>query len=190
MGRIGRAYLRYATEHPDIEVVAANDVADVTAIARLLRRDSTLGRFRGEVREEGDVIVVDGRKVAMSAIHDPEDLPWGELDVDVVIECSGAPPAFADSIRVARSGATLVIAALYKNKVELRPDRLVEKELTVRGSFAYRDEFPAVIAELERGGLDAEALVSHSFPLERIQEAFATQADAARSLKVTVSPGG
>src|SRR6478672_5237575 len=75
MGRIGRAYLRYATEHPDIEVVAANDVADVTAIARLLRRDSTLGRFRGEVREEGDVIVVDGRKVAMSAIHDPEDLP-------------------------------------------------------------------------------------------------------------------
>lgn len=109
---------------------------------------------------------------------------------DVVLECSGAAPAFGDAIRVARSGGTLVIAALYKHKVELRPDRLVEKELTVRGSFAYRDEFPAVIAELERGGLDAEALVSHSFPLERIEEAFATQADAGRSLKVTVSPGG
>ena len=76
---------------------------------------------------------------------------------DVVLECSGAPPAFADAIRVARSGATLVIAALYKNKVELRPDRLVEKELTVRGSFAYRDEFPVVIAELERGAIDADA---------------------------------
>ena len=76
---------------------------------------------------------------------------------DVVLECSGAAPAFADAIRVARSGARLVIAALYKQKVELRPDRLVEKELTVRGSFGYRDEFPAVIAELERGGLDAEA---------------------------------
>ncbi len=105
-----------------------------------------------------------------------------------MLECSGAPPAFADAIRVARSGATLVIAALYKNKVELRPDRLVEKELTVRGSFAYRDEFPEVIAELERGGIDANALISHTFPLERIQEAFATQLDAAKSVKVTVSP--
>jgi threonine dehydrogenase-like Zn-dependent dehydrogenase len=107
---------------------------------------------------------------------------------DVVLECSGAPPAFADAIRVARSGATLVIAALYKNKVEFRPDRLVEKELTVRGSFGYRDEFPAVIAELERGAIDVDRLISHSFPLEQIQEAFAVQLDAAQSVKVTVSP--
>jgi threonine dehydrogenase-like Zn-dependent dehydrogenase len=108
---------------------------------------------------------------------------------DVVLECSGAAPAFADAIKAARGGATLVIAALYKDKVELRPDRLVEKELTLRGSFAYKDEFPAVIAELERRALDPERLISHSFPLDDIQEAFATQADARRSLKVTVSPG-
>lgn len=108
---------------------------------------------------------------------------------DAMIECSGAPQAFADAIKVARGGATMVIAALYKSKVELRPDRLVEKELTVRGSFAYKDEFPLVIAELERGGLDPERLISHNFPLARIQDAFATQLDAGRSIKVTVSPG-
>jgi len=109
---------------------------------------------------------------------------------DAVLECSGSPRAFADAIKVARGGARLVIAALYADKVELRPDRLVEKELEVRGSFAYRGEFRPVIAELERGALDAERLISHTFALERIQDAFAVQADASRSIKVTVTPNG
>jgi threonine dehydrogenase-like Zn-dependent dehydrogenase len=107
-----------------------------------------------------------------------------------VLECSGAAAAFGDAIRVARQGATLVVAALYKDKVELRPDRIVEKELTVRGSFGYRDEFPVVIAELEHRRIDPERLISHTFPLERIQAAFATQADANHSVKVTVDPHG
>jgi threonine dehydrogenase-like Zn-dependent dehydrogenase len=117
--------------------------------------------------------------------------PYGAgARADVAIECSGAAPVFTDAIRVTRGGGTVVIAALYKAKLELQPNRLVEKELTVRGSFGYRDEFPLVIAEFERGGLDPERLISHTFPLDRIQEAFATQADADRSLKVTVVPGG
>jgi threonine dehydrogenase-like Zn-dependent dehydrogenase len=124
---------------------------------------------------------------AVAAITGP-GLYGAGARADTVIECSGAPQAFLDGIKVARSGATLVIAALYKSKVELRPDRLVEKELIVRGSFGYKDEFPAVIAALERGAIDPERLISHNFPLDRIEEAFATQADAGRSLKVTVSP--
>ena len=105
-----------------------------------------------------------------------------------MLECSGAPRAFLDAVKVARAGARLVIAALYKDKVEIRPDRLVEKELEVRGSFAYRDEFPAVIAELRRSAFAADELISHTFGLESIQEAFMTQADPGRSIKVTVSP--
>ena len=146
---------------------------------------------RERARELGADVVVDpvaaSTVEAVAAITGP-GLYGAGARADVVLECSGAPPAFADAIRVARSGATLVIAALYKNKVEFRPDRLVEKELTVRGSFAYRDEFPAVIAELERGAIDVDRLISHTFPLERIQEAFAIQLDAAQSVKVTVSP--
>jgi threonine dehydrogenase-like Zn-dependent dehydrogenase len=106
---------------------------------------------------------------------------------DAVLECSGSPHAFADAIKVARGGARLVIAALYEKNVEFRPSRLVEKELEVRGSFAYRDEFGRVIRELERGSLDAEQLISHTFALEQIQEAFTTQADAGRSIKVAVA---
>jgi threonine dehydrogenase-like Zn-dependent dehydrogenase len=107
---------------------------------------------------------------------------------DAVLECSGTAAAFADAVKVARAGARLVIAALYKDTVALRLDRLVEKELEVRGSFAYRDEFGPVIKELARGSLAAERMVSHSFALDRIQEAFTTQADPARSIKVTVTP--
>ena len=147
---------------------------------------------RERARELGADVVVDpvseSTVAAVAEITGP-GLYGAGARADVVLECSGAPPAFADAIRVARSGATLVIAALYKHKVEFRPDWLVEKELTVRGSFGYRDEFPAVIAELERGRIDADGLISHTFPLERIQEAFAG-ANAAKSLKVTVVPGG
>lgn len=107
---------------------------------------------------------------------------------DAVIECSGSPIAFGEALKVARGGARMVIAALYKDKVQFRPDQLVTKELAVHGSFAYRDEFSAVIAELAHGRLDAPRLVSHTYTLDAIQEAFVTQGDASRSIKVTVVP--
>ena len=148
---------------------------------------------RRSAQEHGADVVVDpvseSTVEAVAAVTGP-GLYGAGARADVVLECSGATPVFTDAIRVARSGANVVIAALYKSKVELQPNRLVEKELTLRGSFGYRDEFPAVIAEFERGGLDPERLISHTFPLDQIQEAFATQADASRSLKVTVNPGG
>jgi glyceraldehyde 3-phosphate dehydrogenase len=89
LGRMGRAYVRYAAASSDLEVVAANDVADVQSVARLLRRDSTYGRFHGDVRVDDGTLLVDGRKIAMSASPDPRGVPWGEYGVDVVIEASG-----------------------------------------------------------------------------------------------------
>jgi glyceraldehyde 3-phosphate dehydrogenase len=89
MGRVGRAYLRYASGTDDLEVVAVNDVADATMIARLLRRDSTFGRFDKDVVVSQDMLLVDGNKVAVSALRDPRELPWGEHAVDVVVECTG-----------------------------------------------------------------------------------------------------
>ncbi len=108
---------------------------------------------------------------------------------DAVVECSGSARAFADALKVVRGGGRVVVAALYEDKVTLRPDRFVEKELEIRGSFAYRDEFPRVIAELARGSVDVEAMITHTFALDQIQDAFETQLDAGRSVKVTVTPG-
>jgi glyceraldehyde 3-phosphate dehydrogenase len=89
MGRVGRALLRRAAQTDDLEVVAVNDVMDIATLANLLRRDSTFGRFPGEIEVDGDVIVVDGRKIAVSSVRDPEQLPWGRGHVEVAVECTG-----------------------------------------------------------------------------------------------------
>ena len=88
-GRIGREYLRYAADSADIEVVAINDVADIATLARLLRHDSTFGPFRKEVEVQDNTLVIDGHKVAVSAVREPRDLPWAEHNVDVAIESTG-----------------------------------------------------------------------------------------------------
>jgi glyceraldehyde 3-phosphate dehydrogenase len=89
LGRVGRAYLRRAAQSDDLEVVAVNDIADAKTLRNLLRRDSTFGRFDLEVEVDGDFLLIDGRKVAVSAIREPDQLPWAREDVDVVVECTG-----------------------------------------------------------------------------------------------------
>ena len=89
MGRVGRAFVRYAAEDENLEVVAVNDVADIETLGRLLRRDSTFGPFRRPAVVDGGTLLVDGRKVAVSQASEPERLPWGELGVDVVVEATG-----------------------------------------------------------------------------------------------------
>jgi 2-desacetyl-2-hydroxyethyl bacteriochlorophyllide A dehydrogenase len=108
---------------------------------------------------------------------------------DVVIDCAGSPTALADGLAAARSGGTVVLCAVYAAKVSVRPDWIVSKELIVRGSFGYGDEFREVLAALEAGHVDPSAFISHELPLERIAEAFRTQSDPNGSLKVLVCPG-
>jgi glyceraldehyde 3-phosphate dehydrogenase len=90
-GRIGRLVLRAISEsgRSDIEVVGINDLGDVDMNAYLLRRDSVHGTFPSEVSVEGDYIVVDGKKIKVTAERDPAKLPWAELGVDVALECTG-----------------------------------------------------------------------------------------------------
>jgi 2-desacetyl-2-hydroxyethyl bacteriochlorophyllide A dehydrogenase len=107
---------------------------------------------------------------------------------DVVIDAAGAAPAFAEGLKSVRHGGTMSLAAMYNGKIELNPSRIVEKELTIRGSFAYNDEFPMVIDAIERGDVDPALFVSHRFSLEDVEPAFRTQLDRDVSLKVLVRP--
>ena len=85
-GRIGRNTLRALLERDsDLEVVAVNDLTDPKALAQLLRYDSSLGRLGRPVEVEGDELVVDGRRITVLAERDPANLPWKELDIDLVI---------------------------------------------------------------------------------------------------------
>jgi glyceraldehyde 3-phosphate dehydrogenase len=90
-GRIGRNVLRAIHEagRTDIEVVAINDLGPVETNAHLLRFDSVHGRYPGEVEVDGDSLVVDGKKIRVTAIRNPAELPHRDLGVDIAFECTG-----------------------------------------------------------------------------------------------------
>jgi glyceraldehyde 3-phosphate dehydrogenase len=89
-GRIGRNFFRAALERKgDFEIVAFNDLGDVPTMAHLLRYDSVLGKFPGEVDVSAGSLVVDGTELKGLAERDPANLPWRDLEVDVVIESTG-----------------------------------------------------------------------------------------------------
>ncbi len=89
-GRIGRNVLRSAIQNfPDIEIVAINDLLEPEYLAYMLKYDSVHGRFKGEVSVEGSNLIVNGKKIRLTAIKDPAELKWGEVGADVVIESTG-----------------------------------------------------------------------------------------------------
>ena len=109
-GRVGRCVLRAAYEQgADIEVVAINDLVDAATLAHLLKYDSVYGRFPGEVAADAGGIVIDGAQVRTLAETDPLALPWEELEVDVVIESTGALRTRAAAAQHLEAGARKVI---------------------------------------------------------------------------------
>ena len=89
-GRIGRNFYRAVkAQGADIEIVAVNDLGSVETMAHLLKYDSVMGRFSGDVSVVGDGIKVDGNTIKVLAERNPSDLPWGDIGVDVVIESTG-----------------------------------------------------------------------------------------------------
>jgi len=102
-GRIGRCVVRAALHHPDIDVVAINDLTNPEAMAHLLKYDSVHGTLNADVSAKNDAIVIDGKSIAIRSIKDPEELGWKDLDVDIVAECTGI---FRD-----REGASKHLAA-------------------------------------------------------------------------------
>lgn len=88
-GRIGRLAYRISRENPDIEVVAVNNRSSPEQTALQLRFDSVHGKFKGDVQFDDEHLIVDGHKIRKLSIKDPADLPWKELGVDVVVECTG-----------------------------------------------------------------------------------------------------
>ena len=102
-GRIGRIVLRAALKHPDVDVVAINDLTDAETMAYLLKYDSVHGRLDAEVKAKGDSIQVGDKTIAIRSVKDPASIGWGELGVDIAAECTGI---FRD-----RDGASKHLAA-------------------------------------------------------------------------------
>jgi glyceraldehyde 3-phosphate dehydrogenase len=111
-GRIGRNILRALYEGnrtSELKIVAINDLGDAKTNAHLTRFDTVHGRFRGEVSVDGDAMVVNGDRIRVVAQRDPSKLPWGELGVDLVLECTGLFTSKAKASAHLSAGAKKVI---------------------------------------------------------------------------------
>lgn len=88
-GRIGRIAFRVAVARPNVEVVGINDLLDVEHLAYLLKYDSVHGRFDGDVEVKNGNLVVNGKEIRITAERNPEDLKWGEVGAEIVLDCTG-----------------------------------------------------------------------------------------------------
>jgi glyceraldehyde 3-phosphate dehydrogenase len=89
-GRIGRMVFRAAVQNfPNIEVVGINDLLEPDYLAYMLQYDSVHGRFKGTIAVEGSTLIVNGKKIRLTAVKDPAELKWGEVGADIVAECTG-----------------------------------------------------------------------------------------------------
>ena len=114
-GRIGRLVLRAAASHPELEFVGINDLFPPQSLAYLVKYDSTHGKFDGEVEATSDALIINGKTIPVSAERDPANLPWGDLGVDYVLECTGI---FTD-----HEGASKHLAAGAKRVVISAPTK-------------------------------------------------------------------
>jgi glyceraldehyde 3-phosphate dehydrogenase len=108
-GRIGRNIMRAAMAHPDIDIVAVNDLTDAPTLAHLLKYDSILGNLHAAISASGDRITVDKDEFRVLAVKDPAQLPWRDLGVDIVFESTGKFTKRDDAAKHLAAGAKRVI---------------------------------------------------------------------------------
>ena len=108
-GRIGRLALRLMANDPEFDVVAINDLTDAAMLAHLFKYDTAQGRFNGEIEVKENAFVVNGKEIKTFADADPENLPWEQLGVDVVLECTGFFTSKEKAEKHIKAGAKKVV---------------------------------------------------------------------------------
>lgn len=108
-GRIGRVIFRAALNNPNVEVVAVNDLTDAKMLAHLLKYDTVHGTVDAIVEVKGESLVVNGKEIKVLAERDPAQLPWGNLGVEIVIECTGRFTKREDAAKHLEAGAKKVV---------------------------------------------------------------------------------
>lgn len=108
-GRIGRLCLRVAMGRDDVEVVAINSTSDPQGTAHLFEFDSTHGTYKGEVSYDENHLIINGKAITLVSTRDPKEIKWGELGVDVVLECTGKFKGRSDAAVHLENGAKKVI---------------------------------------------------------------------------------
>ena len=116
MGRIGRAALKVILDTPEFDLVAVNDIVSIENIAYLIKYDSVYGIYEKEVSHDENNLIIDGKKIQYNSVRNPEELPWKENNIEVVIESTGFFTSSEDAEKHIKAGAkTVLISAPTKS---------------------------------------------------------------------------
>lgn len=127
LGRIGRAFLRIAKNESELEIVAVNDIGDIENIAYLLKYDSAYGMSKFDVSVADGALVVDGKEIKFLSEKEPANLPWKDLDIDIVIESTGIFSSYEKSkVHLDAGARRVVVSAPVKDKA---PDGIIGKTI-------------------------------------------------------------
>ncbi|MDF9801356.1 glyceraldehyde 3-phosphate dehydrogenase [Catalinimonas alkaloidigena] len=119
LGRIGRATLKVLLEKHDFELVAVNDLVSPKNLAYLLKYDTVYGRYHKKVENDGKHLIIDGKKYMVINEKDPANLPWKDLDIDIVFECTGIFTKKEDLQKHVKAGAKYVILSAPSKSEEI-----------------------------------------------------------------------
>lgn len=117
LGRIGRLVFRILYEHPEVEVVAINDLAENEILAHLIQYDTAHGKWKNQVDHDDKNIIINGKPIACTEIADFKKLPWKELNIDIVIECTGKARNYETASEHIEAGAKKVIISSPADKL-------------------------------------------------------------------------
>jgi glyceraldehyde 3-phosphate dehydrogenase len=109
LGRIGRAAMKLIHETPDLELVAVNDLVPPDNLSYLLRYDTAYGTYEKKVTNEGNMLIIDGKPYQILSERDPSKLPWKNLNIDIVFECTGLFTKKEEALKHIQAGAKMVI---------------------------------------------------------------------------------
>ncbi len=137
LGRIGRAALKQIIEEPSLELVAVNDLISAENLSYLLKYDTVYGRFEKKIEKDNDNLIIDGKKYRLLHEQDPSKLPWKELNVDIVLECTGRFTKKEDLENHVKAGAKHVILSA--------PSKSDDVETIVHGVNTYKEN-PQIIS--------------------------------------------
>ncbi len=198
-GRIGRNAFKIAFERSDIEIVAINDLTDTKTLAHLLKHDSSYGTYEHEVGFDDSGITVDGQKIKILAEKEPSNLPWADLGVEIVIECTGffVKPELAQAHIDSGGAKKVVISAPAKGDgadtivLGVNEDKIATSNDVVSNASCTTNCITPVMAVLESNfGIEKAMMTTvHSYTAsQKLQDAPAKDLREARAAAENIVP--
>jgi glyceraldehyde 3-phosphate dehydrogenase len=196
-GRIGRVFLRNCINEADIEIVAINDITSTETLAHLLKYDSVHRVFKGEIKVQNHNLVVNGKAIRVVSAKDPAQLPWKELDIDIVIESTGLFLDKEGAKKHLQSGAKKVILSAPPKDDEIKTivlgvnDHILKKEDTIISNASCTTNCAApMLKVLEEFGIEQAYITTvHSYTNDqRIHDAPHKDLRRARAAAVSIIP--